>query len=163
MKNLLLCFLIIAGMSSCQKDDLYYDVRTEVCVFISDNNNRDLLSQNISSSNTIDLQKLEIVSSGNNNAGPSPAQGRMMPDILSPNFFSIDKKDGKRCLRLLFNPLYSQSLLEIKYNNGLKNDTLIADLENINGKIFYNKIYLGKALVWERSKDKERSIQIVKN
>ncbi|WP_312334680.1 hypothetical protein [Sphingobacterium sp.] len=145
---------------SCKKNDEYFRSDTALKVFISNDKNEDLLRYNPDNSNTIDPSKLKIISSGNNNKNPSPAAGKLTPDIISPNYFIIKEEKDKKYLQLNFDPVYSESALEIVYNNNLSPDTLTADLMNKNGKIIYNIIYLNGVKVWDINTDKEHSIKI---
>ncbi|MGJ1537896.1 hypothetical protein ACR784_23020 [Sphingobacterium multivorum] len=145
---------------SCKKNDEYFKSDTALKVFISNEKNEDLLNYNSDNSNTIDASKLKIIPSGNNNKNPSPAAGKLTPDIISPNYFIIKEERGRKYLQLNFDPVYSESVLEIVYNNDLSPDTLTADLINKNGKIIYNTIYLNGIKAWDINTDKERSIKI---
>lgn len=162
MRNLTIYTFILLSFISCRKDNLYYQSDTGLTVFITNDKNENLLSENSAVSDRIDLNKLAIVSSGNNDKKPSPGGGKLAPDILSPDMFRVKNKKGQACLELIFDPGYSESNLQINYNDGSDSDMLAADLVNKNGKVTYDKIYLNKTLIWKADTNKERSIIIRK-
>lgn len=163
MRNLIICTFFLLSLTSCRKDDLYYQSDTGLTVFIVNAKNENLLGENSAVSNRIDVKKLAILSSGNNDKKPSPGEGKLTPDIFSPDLFRVEVKGGEACLALIFDPGYSESNLQINYNDGSESDMLTADLVNKNGKVTYDKIYLNKTLIWKADTNKERSITIRKH
>ncbi|WPO91742.1 hypothetical protein [Chryseobacterium sp. HR92] len=162
MRNLFLCTVLALLSISCKKDDVYFQTDTGLQVFISNGDNVDLLDEKSEIADKVDLKKLKIISSGNNDKNPSPGKGKLVPDIISSDYFRIENKSDRKCLVLIFDPIYSESILKINYNNGLSDDILTADLVDKNGKVVYNKIYLNKVLIWDAANDKDKSIYLKK-
>jgi len=71
-------------------------------------------------SDRIDLDKLAIVSSGNNEKKPSHGGQKLAPDILSPDMFRVKNKKGQAYLALIFDCLrfFLPSIHSLLYSNG---------------------------------------------
>ncbi|MGB3066423.1 hypothetical protein ACR78Z_18670 [Sphingobacterium thalpophilum] len=163
MRNLILIFgALLINVGCTKNDNLYFKADTMVEVVIVNDKNEDLLNQKLDIPSKIHTDKLKIEASGNNDANPSPTGGKLVPDMLSPEYFTIREVDGKNRLILNFYPTYSTSVLKLVYDNeGFPPDELKAELTNKSGTVVYEKLYLNGKLVWD-GKGKEKLITIQK-
>jgi len=133
---MLLIFCALLLSIGCSKEDSYFKSDTMIEVAIVNENNEDLLNQDLEISDKIDKNKLKLESYGNNDISPSPTKGKLAPDILSPNYFTIMEVDGKNHLSLIFPRLIKPHFLKLDYNeDGFPPDELKVELINNNGTV----------------------------
>ncbi|MCY4778830.1 hypothetical protein ORI89_04140 [Sphingobacterium sp. UT-1RO-CII-1] len=169
MKNLSFLFLLI--LFSCSKDDTKNDpipiMDNEVMIELVDSEGNDLLDPNTKAGNPIDIQKITVDFSGNNDSAPNPMTGiSPIYEYISSKTFHVKapKSKGER-YKLIFHlySAYSTSHLLIKWGNGFADDTLTAKMENIDNKeVTCSELYLNDTHVWDKKSNKERLIVLKK-
>lgn len=108
------------------------------------------------------LEKITL--SGNSNGGDSPTVGHLTPDTPPFDSFQVRKKGAVNFLHLTFSPIYTESILVVKWKNISKQDTLRAELYNKNNIVYPRKIYFNRNTIWtEGQKENRGAIKIEKN